>query len=553
MAAKHFGLARQSWDGKAAELEIHLPAMVLIEGRLLAPDRSPAADVVVKLTDLNRGKEHWGIDQFLAEKDYPPYWPRPVRTGPNGGFTLTGMPVGCHLVLDLTHPSFAREEVRIDTGQGATDLTRSFGIALLPPTFTHILSPPRPVEGVVTAADTGRPLPALLVEVIPMNRGGGMQIYTHTDADGHYRVSDKAAELYFVTVYPPPDSGYLGAYVDRGRWPKDAQSMIQDFKLHSGIVVRGRVLDDTTGKPVAGASVQYHAGPKNPNTKIVGSGLSYESRNSVLTDAEGRFTLTGLSGAGYLSVETPEPIYIRTPLAGVQSRYKRSWPMGYTPIDLLPDASNKEVIVRLARGRTVTLQAVGPDGEHLSSVLAAWEGRSAVHNEVWESSEAFPEGKVVVKAVDPDITTRVFMFNLEQKLGAVYDITAKTPAEPMEIRMQPLGTITGRVVTEDGEPADAQVYLKVSLVPEVKQLSTKEPEIFRYAFYSNLTREHGGDQRIPGGRFRLDNVLPGIPLLVAAAAGHGSSKCVSIEPLQPGEHRDAGKVVLSAPVTPKGE
>ncbi len=276
VAAKHFGLALQSWDGKAAELDIHLPAMVVIDGRLLTPDRGPAADVVVTATYLNQGKNDYrGVDQFLAEKDYPPYWPRPVRTNSTGGFTLTGMPAGCHVWLYLAHPSFAREEVTVDTGQGPTDLTRGFEIALLPPVFTHVLSPPRPVEGVVTAADTGKPLPAVPVEVCPMNRHGGMPIYSHTDAAGHYQVSDEVGESYSVTAYPPPESGYLSQSAFRDRWPKDAKSLVVDFKLSRGIIIRGRVVDGASGKPVAGASVQYQRAAKKPNWNSVASDLMY--------------------------------------------------------------------------------------------------------------------------------------------------------------------------------------------------------------------------------------------------------------------------------------
>ncbi len=224
--------------------------------------------------------------------------------------------------------------------------------------------------------------------------------------------------------------------------------------------------------------------------------------------------------------------------------------MGYTPIDVSPQAAgNEEVIVRLPRGRTVTLQAVGPNGEHLPAVLADWEGHSAVHDGVWPESESFPDGKIVVEGVDPDRTTRVLMINLERKLGAVCDITAKTPAGPVEIRMQPTGTITGQAVGEDGEPA-RQAVLEMCFDPEVKQLSVA-PEIYQYSFYANLVKEHVADAPISGGRYRFDNVLPGIPLLVwvnGALDGWGTSNYVRVAPMRPGEHRDVGKVVLRGPL-----
>jgi beta-lactamase regulating signal transducer with metallopeptidase domain/protocatechuate 3,4-dioxygenase beta subunit len=545
-AARHFGLAIQSWDGKATELEIRLPTMVVIEGRLLSPDRTPAADVLVKAVGLFRGTEHlMGGDQSLAENDYPPYWPQPVRSNADGGFTLTGMPSGCCLGLDLTHPSFAREEVWVDTGQGHTEGTRGFEIPLLPPTFTHVLEPPRPVEGVVTAADTGKPLAGVPVSVTPMNRHGGGAAGTQTDAAGHFRVSDKVGEMYFVHVSPRPDSGYLSQYVHVARWPQGAKTLVCDFKLARGALIHGRVLDGASGEPIAGASVEYHPSPKNPNLKTGNRGTSYEFRNPVLTDGEGRFKLVGLQGAGYLTVETPQRIYIRKPLEEEQDPNARAMPMGYTPIDLAPPAgANKEVVIRLQRGRTVALQAVGPQGERLPAVTAAWQGRDALHGETWNHGESFPQGTIVLRDVDPERTTRVFMIDPQRKIGAACDITAQTPAGPVEVRLQPCATITGQAVSEDGEPADAQAYLSMCFDPEVKRLSTKEPDIFRYQLYDNFTYEQGHFEPIPGGRFSFDNVLPGIPLAVTAWESDGRSCTVAVEPLGPGEHRDLGRVVL---------
>jgi beta-lactamase regulating signal transducer with metallopeptidase domain/protocatechuate 3,4-dioxygenase beta subunit len=547
VAAKHFGLALQPWDGKPTKLEIRLPAMVLIEGRLLGPDRRPAADVVVKGTWLTRGSDSWTtVDQFLDEKDYPPYWPRPVRSDEHGGFTLNGVPAGYHVMLDLKHPSFAREEVRIDTGEGATERSRGSEIALLPPVFTHVLEPPRPVEGRVTAADTGKPLAGVLVEVIPMNRHGGEGIYTRTDAAGHFYVSDKAGEHYYVTVFPLPDAGYLAESGCVNGWPQGAKSLVQDFKLARGVLMHGRVVDGASGEPIPGASVEYHASPNNPNRKTANRDRSYEFRNSAITDNEGRFKLTGLGGAGYLTVETPERIYIRKSLAERGGSAERAMPMGYTPVEVWPlAAANQEVVVRLQRGRTVTLQAVGPNGERLPSVIAAWEGRDALHEEIWNLGDRFPEGKITVRGIDRDRITRVFMIDTQKKIGAAYDITANTPAGPVEVRLQPNATITGRAVGENGEPADVQADLMMCFDPQIKRLSTKKPDVFRYQFYGNFTDQHGSHERIPGGRFSFDNVLPGIPLSVMAAEGGNRSCTISIGPLRPGQRLDVGRVVVA--------
>ena len=136
-------------------------------------------------------------------------------------------------------------------------------------------------------------------------------------------------------------------------------------------------------------------------------------------------------------------------------------------------------------------------------MIAAWEGRDALHEETWNHGEPFSEGKIVVRGIDPDRTTRVFMIDTQKKIGAAYDITASTPEGPIEVRLQPNATITGQAVGEDGEPADVQVYLKMCFDPQIKQLSTKEPDFYRYQFYSNFTEQDSGNDRIPGGRLQL--------------------------------------------------
>ena len=164
-----------------------------------------------------------------------------------------------------------------------------------------------------------------------------------------------------------------------------------------------------------------------------------------------------------------------------------SMPMGYTPIEVSPSqASCEEVIVRLERGRTVAFQAVGPGGEHLPEVRAGWLGSDAVHNAIWNTGKVFAGGRIVVEDVDAGRTLRVFLLDPERRFGAVYDITANTPAGPVEVRMQPNGTITGQAIGAGGKGVAAQVYLKMSYEPRDEQLSIQQSDRFRYEFYDNF-------------------------------------------------------------------
>jgi hypothetical protein len=254
--AKGYGLASQGWKDPAREIEIRMPKAVTVRGRLLTSNGTPAAGAVVKALSFGNYKEGTGIQRDTPDNDIPGYWPRPVKTDTDGRFTLAGAPASTHVTLDVTHPACAREELTIDTGLGATDGSRSFDIPLLPPTFSQSLSPARPVEGVVKAVDTGKPMANVIMEVIPMRRHGGMQVYTRTDSRGHYRVNDRAGSMYWVVAYPRPDSCYLAVTKHFDHWPAGAPALVHNVALPRGKLIRGRLLDGQTGRPIAGASIE---------------------------------------------------------------------------------------------------------------------------------------------------------------------------------------------------------------------------------------------------------------------------------------------------------
>ena len=217
------------------------------------------------------------------------------------------------------------------------------------------------MEGVVTAADTGKPLAGMLVE-----RDADGTARRHADLHAHrcgraFPRQRQGGRDVFCHRFSAPDSGYLAESVCGEHWPQDAEELVEDFKLARGVLVHGRVLDDASGKPIAGASVEYHIRRKTRIARRRTAIRSYEFRNPALTDKEGRFTLTGLSGAGCLTVETPERVYLRRPLAGEGVPQGRAMPMGYTPINMAPlAASNQEVVIRLSAAAPSRSRRSGP-------------------------------------------------------------------------------------------------------------------------------------------------------------------------------------------------
>jgi hypothetical protein len=77
-----------------------------------------------------------------------------------------------------------------------------------------------------------------------------------SDADGLFRANPGSAHRYLLSSFPPEREPYLnvGKKLD---WPRRAIEHSLDLVLPRGILVRGRITEDGSGKPIAGARIGY--------------------------------------------------------------------------------------------------------------------------------------------------------------------------------------------------------------------------------------------------------------------------------------------------------
>ena len=217
--------------------------------------------------------------------------------------------------------SFADEDVFVATG-GRFPTCGAYDVKPVDAKFTHTLEPARPVTGIVTDKETGKPLAGTLIEVNSMGmesrqggdsgirRGGDSWIFVRTDASGRYRAAGAAGDSFWIVAHPDPASGYLPVRKDRDAWPVGAKVLEIDLALPRlpGRILRGRVVEAGSGRPVADGSVIYQPNLDNPHNDD-----EYEFDDPVLTDDSKAFALTVLPGAGLLAVEAPTLDYICVP------------------------------------------------------------------------------------------------------------------------------------------------------------------------------------------------------------------------------------------------
>jgi RNA polymerase sigma factor (sigma-70 family) len=454
-AAKGYGLAWQNPhpDTTRLNLDFRLWPEQVVRGRLVDLQGKGAAGVKLHLAYVGSDKLRENRDVGLW-KTHPDLslWPGPVTTDAQGRFVLHGLGRNLLFGLRVRDDRFARTDLhRIGTGEGKQAKP-----------VTLLLQPPRFVEGRVTFADTGKPVPNTVVMVRCFTRRFGQSSFDHgeatcrTDAQGRYRVNTYPGTHIDVIISPPPGSPYLGTNKDLA-WPRGVTrhrvnlALPRDLALTQGVLVRGKVTEKPSGKPVAQVAVTFWRGT--------------EAIASAKTGADGRFRLKVLPGPGTLLFRSPQRDYIqqliyRDPGSGkfttvsTGKRIEQTW-----NVDALHEVNLKpagvkavEVKVALRRGPTVQGRLDGPDGKAVGKVRVLCQVACASVLTEFTTVE-FRQGRFTLSGCDPDLTYPTFFLDAKNGWGAVALISGKqVKKKPLTVRLAPCGSAVVRLLDSQGLP-----------------------------------------------------------------------------------------------------
>jgi protocatechuate 3,4-dioxygenase beta subunit len=239
---------------------------------------------------LDRVSFHYSVSPFPA-----------VVTDAEGRFELTGVGRERLVEVILQGPTIARTWVSILTRPGKSIVaTMPGGGKLYGATFDHAAAPTRPIVGTVRDKDTGKPLAGVIVQgdkFAGSDTRDSSIVRTVTDKDGRYRLVGMAEGADYV-IKAAPAAGH--PYYQSEHEVKDTiglEPVTVDFTLKRGILVKGRVLEKATGRPVF-ASVTYVVFADNPAYKAV-PGFTTESY--LQTEEDGSFQLVACPGRGLVT------------------------------------------------------------------------------------------------------------------------------------------------------------------------------------------------------------------------------------------------------------
>ncbi len=162
-----------------------------------------------------------------------------------------------------------------------------------------------------------------------------------------------------------------------------------------------------------------------------------------------------------------------------------------TEIDIDPKAESATLDLQLDPGRSLTVNAVDPEGKPIGGTKV--KGVTDLFSDGIEYEQESPT--IEIHALDPSKPRRVIITHVGRKLiGTAY--LKGDEASPLTIRLQPWGTITGRIIDDEGQPLRRLQILNID------------------GSFPKRPAEQGilpGDVRLGSdGRFRAERLVPGL-------------------------------------------
>jgi protocatechuate 3,4-dioxygenase beta subunit len=422
---------------------------------------------------------------------------------------------------------------------------------IVPDKFTFALGPSVPVEGRVVESGTGRALAEVRVR-----SSTALAASTVTDARGHYRLEGIPIGRTWIDLIPPSGSRNFPVEVDVFT-RADAATVVRDITVPAGALVRGRAIDQRTGKPVQG-SLFYFAWESNPELKKVTS-VNFRRRpySPFQTDAQGRFAIPILAGPGILGFRAGPQFQYGVGADRIDCPVEEMYGGGkvfrtlpdlcsaqsfnlLVPLDPRPGEGDLTIDLKLRSGVDVTARVTALDGQPLGEYYVLGASRDVFWSE--QSQDRF-----TIVGCYPEETCRVLLYQPARNLVAFADVTG-IPPEPVEIRLRRGASIAGRVLDDDGLP-----LANANLLTETTKLRAAVGHL------AEMKRDRGLFPQVPPtfrtdekGRFEIKGIIPGLKYTARIQVTRGST-LVRTVPIftdvaaKSGETKDLGDVRPAPP------
>jgi RNA polymerase sigma factor (sigma-70 family) len=382
-----------------------------IEGRIVDLEGRPVADARIKVNHIRfspEGRLAAWLDRARG-RDLQGSWEGldvlPVQieaaTGPDGRFRLLGIGRDRIARSLVSGPRIVTAPLDVVNRDGPViHMTNSHGVTpearrltLHARRFEYVAAHSRPVEGVIRDRDTGRPIAGLALWGMVYVEDSRFwlnapSVAATTDDEGRYRLAGlPIAPSYRFRAQPGPGQPYPEGTFETPAGPPSLGPARFDVALKRGIVVRGRLTDRATGRPILGAVTAYTFADNPHIREFPGYEGTYQSRGTGIDD--GRFEIVTPPGRGIIAAHAGYEyrrgvgaaairgyrVDPRSPTAGsFDTRPQACYSTNYhvlAEVDLDPAVESVTLDLQADPGRSLTLHVLDPEGRPLGGTAAS--------------------------------------------------------------------------------------------------------------------------------------------------------------------------------------
>ncbi len=561
-AAPGFGLgwADLNPDAKEPTADIRLQPEQLLRARLVDVTGAPAKGVEIRVKSLYRPATSTdeGLDgpfSGLWAHTRPPEenrtWPHPFKSDDQGRIAIHGIGRGTSVNLGVDDLRFAQQDLSLESGLMAAFREK-----------TLALQPSRIIEGRVIAADTGKPVPNAVVSASTFVESNTMRGYFtakfHADEKGHFTMNPIAGASYTLGAFPTGGEPYLVPQ-EEFTIPRGAVKATHDIKMPRGVLIAGTVVEEGTGRPLAGSSIQYM--PMNRDSRGVLSGWQ-----AIVASGEGgAFRIAVPPGKGHLLVFGPTGDYVLGEIGAAMLDNGKPGGRRYRAAAIIPyevkagDAPH-QVTATLRPGVTVRGRVEGPDGQTVTDAMVLTTLHIEPFNPFWRGDfhVKVRDGRFELHGLDPKGKSRISVLDTAHEWGATLDVSGAQAGEDLTIRLKPCGTAKVRFVDPAGRPV-AGHYSSFELVmtPGPNPMTRDDKERTELAadvsLVANVDRKHYWTPRRTDaeGRMMLNSLIPGTTYSIGDYATQkdrqDGNPFYKVFTVPPGETIDLGDIRVDRP------
>jgi RNA polymerase sigma factor (sigma-70 family) len=445
-----FGWQHLNSEGQQPPVLIHLHPERILRGRVLDVQGQPVAGAKVQVTRVVFTREGDFFSSPGADKELD--WPKPVTADAEGRFVVRGVGRDVQIDLDVRSEQFARRRLEIKPQTEAQD--KELAVVLTPEA--------RSLSGRVVYGDTRQPVPNARLHVTAYSErfsGSAPQQTARADDKGRFQLQPYAGKFFLIEVYAPKGEAYLGLQKSFD-WPKGTVQQEIDLALPRGVLVRGKITEEPSGKPVAGAIVDFF--PQGDGNAGLRDDVHTGWRTAVTSGSDGTFQIGVPPCVSYLLIQGPTFDYIHRELfetlphvISEKAVGHRLYPDAWVKLDLKPRAEPEELTIKLRRGATVEGRLLGPDGKPVprASMLCRLHATAGYGHQWQHQPVDVYGGRFKLQGCDPNGTYPVLFLDIDHQWGAAVEISGKQAgAEPVTVHLARCGTAKARLLNSQGKP-----------------------------------------------------------------------------------------------------